>query len=311
MKKLLDYIFFTRPVLFPPVWTIVILGTRVADVREGGSPLYTTGFAGLDLSYILLLFLTTCLYGGVYTFNQIYDIESDKKNGKLFFLAEGMISKRAAVVITVVLDVIAIGGAFIMSRQLGITFLIVFILGILYSLPRTNYKGRPSHGYWSNAFGHGMLPFIIGWGFIDHITLETVFVSTPYLFGVGAIYLNTTLPDRRGDEEAGKITHGVQWGVKSTMQASTFLIVFSCILAEMCGDFAFLIAGLIALPFFIRAMRSQKIEHVVLSTKIAILALTLFACIYLPYYVALLLVGFIISRAYYKTRFNLDYPTIY
>lgn len=310
MKKLLDYIFFTRPVLFPPVWTILILGTRAADLREGASPIHTTGFAGLDVSYILLMFLTTCLYAGVYTYNQIHDIEADKRNGKLFFLAEGMISTSSAVVITIVLDVIALAGAFFMSLQLGIAFVAVFVLGILYSHPRTNYKGRPSHGYWSNAFGHGMLPFLIGWAFIDHISLEAAFVSTPYLFGVGAIYLNTTLPDRKGDEEAGKITHGVRWGVKSTLKASTFLIVFSCILAQMCGDFTFLISGLISLPFFFRAARSQKIEHVVISTKVAILALSLFACVYLPYYVALLLIGFIVSRAYYKTRFNLDYPTL-
>ncbi|MBU1319739.1 MAG: UbiA family prenyltransferase [candidate division Zixibacteria bacterium] len=310
MKKLLDYIFFTRPVLFPPVWTILILGVRAADAREGASPFYSTGADGLDPTFILLMFLATCLYAGVYTYNQIHDIETDRKNGKLFFLAEGMISTTEALLITVVLDAVAIAGGFYISVHIGYAFAAVLILGILYSHPRTNFKGKPSHGYWANAFGHGMLPFIIGWAFLDSISLEAAFKSTPYLFGVGAIFLNTTLPDRRGDEDAGKITHGVRWGVKSTMQASVFLVILSVILAQMSGDYAYLISGLIALPFFIRAARSQKLEHITLSTKIAILALSAFACIYLPYYLALLLIGFMVARAYYKMRFDLDYPTL-
>ncbi len=310
MKKMLDYIFFTRPVLFPPVWTIVILGLRAADVREGTSPVISTGIMGIDWTFVLLLFFTTCLYAGVYTFNQIHDIESDRKNSKLFFLAEGIISVPAAYIFTVFLDAVAIAGGFYIGLHIGVLFVIILLLGIMYSHPLTNFKGKPSPGYWSNAFGHGMVPFLIGWAYLDQVSLEAAIKSLPYLCGVGAIYLNTTLPDREGDKAVGKITHGVRWGVKSTMQATTFLVVLSIIFAQVAGDFAYLISGAIALPFFIYALVTRNMTHIVTSTKVAILALSAFACIYFPLYVLVLVIGFFAARNYYKTQFQLDYPTV-
>ena len=309
MKKALDYIFFARPVLFPPVWTIVILGVRAADLREGASPIIPADIASISWPFLMLMFFVTCLYAGVYVFNQIYDIESDRKNNKLFFLAEGMISIPSAFTFMILLDVVAVAGGFYIANRIGYLFLIILVLGILYSHPLTNFKGKPSHGYWSNVIGHGMIPFMIGWAYYDHVTLEAAIKSIPYICGVGAIYLNTTLPDREGDRAVGKITHGVNWGVKSTMKASVFLLVLSLITAQMAGDYACLIAGLIALPFFIRALITRKMSNIVFSTKIAILALSLFACIYFPLYIVILVVGFFAARSYYKTRFNLDYPS--
>jgi 4-hydroxybenzoate polyprenyltransferase len=310
MKKVLDYIFFTRPVLFPPVWTIVILGVRAADLREGSSPIVSTGIAEIDWTLVLLLALLACLYAGVYAFNQIHDMESDRRNSKLFFLADGMISVSSAYVFTAFLDLVAVAGGFYISTRVGLLFAVILILGILYSHPMTNFKGKPSPGYWSNAFGHGMVPFLIGWAYIDHISLEAAIKSLAYLCGVGAIYLNTTLPDREGDKAVGKITHGVRWGVRGTMRASTFLVVLSIIFAQMAGDHAYFIAGVIALPFFVLPMRTRNMGQIVLSTKVAILALSLFACIYFPLYTLVLVIGFFLSRSYYRSRFRLDYPTV-
>jgi len=313
MKKLLDYIFFLRPALFPPVWTIVILGARAADVREGGSPITSLGFSAIPTDLVLLLLFSTLLYGGVYTLNQVFDIESDKQNKKLFFLAEGMISVKSAIVLTVILDLVAVIGAFTLGLWVGLLFSFIVVLGILYSHPRTNFKGQPSHGYWSNAVGHGIVPFMIGWAAFGDIGLEAALKAVPYMFGVGAIYLNTTLPDRDGDRAVGKITHGVRWGIKKTMQASVFLVVLSIITAQMAGDFAYLLASLISLPFFVMAAAASKKEampRIILSTKIAIIVLSLSASIYLPYYLAVLIIGFNLSRVYYKSRFGLDYPSI-
>ncbi len=313
MRNLLDYIFFMRPALFPPVWTILILGARASDVREGGSPIASLGFSAIPSDLAILLVLSTFLYGGVYTLNQAFDVESDRANKKLFFLAEGLISVRSAVVFTMILDLIAVVGAFLLGFRVGVLFLFIVMLGILYSHPRTNFKGKPSHGYWSNAIGHGVIPFMIGWTVFDAVSLEAALKSIPYMLGVGAIYLNTTLPDREGDRTSGKITHGVRWGVRKTMQSSVFLVVLSIITAQMAGDFAFLICAVIALPFFVIAAvanGSDQMQKIVFSTKIAILALSLFACIYLPYYLAILVPGFAVSRIYYRSRFGINYPSL-
>jgi 4-hydroxybenzoate polyprenyltransferase len=308
--KILDYIFFTRPVLFPPVWTIVILGVRAADVGHGASPFETLGLGGVDQRFLLFMLAVTCVFGGVYTFNQIHDIESDRRNSKLFFLAEGMISIPVAYIITAILDIVALVCGYRLGRGIEILFAAVVLFGILYSHPLTNFKGRASKGYWTNSFGHGMVAFLIGWGLYNGITLEAAVTSLPYIFGVGAIYLNTTLPDAKGDAEAGKITHGVRWGPKKTTQASFFLVLLSCVFAQMVGDFAFLIAGVVSLPFFFVAYRTTRMPDVIRSTKVAVLALTVFACIYLPPYTVLLVVGFLISRWYFRSRFDISYPSL-
>jgi len=258
----------------------------------------------------LLILLSTLLYAGVYTFNQIHDIESDRKNSKLFFLADDLISVQSAYIFTVVLFIAAVALAFYMSTDAGILFAFILVLGILYSHPLTDFKGKPSHGYWSNAVGHGLVPFMIGWLVFADMSLESAIKSVPYMLGVGAIYLNTTLPDREGDKAVGKITHGVRWGVAKTTYAALFLVILATIIAQMVGDYAFLISGLVSLPFFILSARDQTIERVVMATRVAILALTLFACVYYPPYLILLVIGYFASRAYYKSRFDLDYPSI-
>jgi 4-hydroxybenzoate polyprenyltransferase len=72
----LDYFFFLRPVLLPPVWTIALLGTI---------PLHESRLLSASAWSIFFLHLTA-LFGGVYTLNQIYDIESDRLNRKRYFL---------------------------------------------------------------------------------------------------------------------------------------------------------------------------------------------------------------------------------
>ncbi|MFQ6003827.1 MAG: hypothetical protein ACE5KJ_08780, partial [Candidatus Zixiibacteriota bacterium] len=93
MIKYLDYLFVIRPVLMPPVWTILLLGHHRSAALSGQSNLPG-----------LILLLVTFLVGAVYLLNQIYDVESDRINKKLFFLAEGYISKKNAIFQTILLN---------------------------------------------------------------------------------------------------------------------------------------------------------------------------------------------------------------
>ncbi|HEQ99652.1 MAG TPA: hypothetical protein ENO22_09965 [candidate division Zixibacteria bacterium] len=311
MKKLLDHIFFLRPMLLLPIWTIVILGVRAADVREMASPFSIADLSSLLPDILLVMLLTGLLYGATYIYNQIHDIESDRQNGKLFFLSENVISLNSAYVLVTILNAASIIGAFLVNVTTGFLFLIVAVLGIFYSHPAINYKGRSGKALWSNMFGCGMLPFLMGWSLYEGaINMEAVLKSLPYLLAVGAIYLNTTLPDREGDKKVGKKTYGVIWSVKHTQGSALARLALAILFSLMAGDYAVLIASGLSLILFIKAYGTRKISDSVLATQAAILLLIVMACIYFPPYIIIAATGVLGTRAYYKWRFDLAYPRL-
>jgi 4-hydroxybenzoate polyprenyltransferase len=311
MKKILDHLFFLRPMLILPMWTVIILGVRAGELGEGVSPFAFGSIDTLDLNLLLLLLLSTLLYGAGYVYNQLNDIESDRENNKLFFLHDNIIGISSANILFVVLNLIGLISAFFLNSYLLIPFIIVLIMGILYSHPKINYKGRPGKALWSNMFGCGTLPFLIGWIYCGNlISMEALIKSTPYLLAVGAIYLNTTLPDREGDSKSGKNTFATIWTVSHTQMSSLGRAASALLLAVLVGDFAIFISLLLALPFYIKAAVSKNISDSVLATKVSILLLSLFACLYFPYYLGILIAVILGTRTYYRWRFDLAYPSL-
>jgi 4-hydroxybenzoate polyprenyltransferase len=295
--------------LIIPMWTIVILGMRAGDLGEGAGPFHIRSMEGLDGGVLLCLLLSTLLYGAVYIYNQIHDIESDRNNGKVFFLPQNIITLPAAYTMFAVLNIIALAGAFSINAAFGVIFLIIAGLGILYSHPKINYKGKAGKALWSNMFGSAMLPFLIGWVYIAHnLTLEAVLKSLPYFLAVGAVYLNTTLPDREGDKKAGKETYATIWKVNRLQWSALIRAAFAVLFAWMTGDLAAFFGSLLALPFFVRAVVTEKISDSILATKVAILLLSLFACIYFPPYLLIILLSILLTRVYYRYRFDFAYP---
>jgi 4-hydroxybenzoate polyprenyltransferase len=311
MKKILDHIFFLRPLLILPIWTIAILGARAANLHEMASPFKIANISESLPQIFWMLLWTTFLYGAVYIYNQIHDIESDRMNGKLFFLADNIVSVSAAYVMWAILTFLAVVWAFSINTTMGVLFLIVAVLGILYSHPKTNFKGKSGKALWSNMFGCGTMPFLIGWAMaVGSISMAAVLKSLPYLAAVGAIYFNTTLPDRKGDEESGKETYAVIWSVGHVVGSALLRLVIAIIFALMAGDYAVLLAAGVALPFFIRAVSSKQISDSMIATQVAILLLAVMACIYFPPYILLVAVSILATKAYYKWRFNFAYPRL-
>jgi 4-hydroxybenzoate polyprenyltransferase len=297
--KHFDYLFITRPVLMPPVWSILLLGHHRAHL-----------FSNFDNSLGLAFFLVSISIGAVYILNQIHDIESDRINRKLFFLAEGYVPRKNAWLETTLLISTGIIGAFLISFQLGILFALGFLLGYAYSGPPFSLKNRHIWGLLSNALGHGSLAFLIGWGINSDITLKAIPFSLPYLLAVAAVYLNTTLPDIQGDKRARKITLGVKLGIPQATRLSVIFVLSSLFLAWTFKDWIFGTAGVLSFPFFLYAALTKKINGVILSSKMAVLFLTIAAAIFYPWYFVLLIAGFLGTRIYYKLRFNMVYPTI-
>ena len=283
----------------PPVWTILLLGHH-----------RSSQLSGINHLPGLALLLITFLVGAVYILNQIFDIESDRLNQKLFFLAQGHISVRAAIIETILLNILSVIPAFIISWQLGLLFTAGMFFGIIYSTPPLSFKNRSIGGLILNALAHGNIAFLIGWCMNQSLSWQSLAFSLPYMLAVSAIYLNTTIPDINGDRMTGKLTLAVKWGKERVMFLSSLLVIMSIILSLLMKDIPFLIASSLSLPFFILCAITGKERYITAATKLAILLLSIAAGIFYPWYFAVLIIGFVGTRLYYKARFNLDYPTL-
>lgn len=303
--------------LIIPVWTISLLGARAALWHERGlSPFQLDrfpfgSFTSSDIQLLVMMVLATLLTGGVFVINQIYDIKTDKENGKLFLLADGHLTLNEARGIYAVTTLLAIAGAFILNWQLGILFVAGAALGMQYSHPRFKVRRDAYKSMRNNILGHGMLAFLFGWVLYQNFDIQGVLKSVPYMFAVAAVYLNTTLPDIKGDKAAGKTTYAITWGKGKTQTIAAVHVLAALILSVMAADYGFTIAAAIALPFFIMARSTGEIAHSVLASKVAILMLSIFACLFFPPYVVLFAITILIARAYYARRFSISYPVLW
>lgn len=295
-KTPLDYLFFIRPVLLPPVWTIALLGT----VRSG-----LTHEMPVAMWAAFFLHLTS-LFGGVYTLNQICDVESDRLNNKLYFLPEGLISIDAAWRFTIALDVMAISLSAIFGwRHLLLTGFIV-MLGIVYSVGSTPWKNHPWLGLLSNAIGHGLVVYLFGFVITACPLTESWLGGVGYTLAVGGVYLATTVPDSEGDRLTDKRTAAVQWGDRTTMSVASVLVCIAIGVASWSGDLYLGVSAATALPFFIfGAIRSRAVTT---AAKVAVGALSIAAAVAYPVYLILLVSGFIGTRLFFRWRFGISYP---
>jgi hypothetical protein len=106
------------------------------------------------------------------------------------------------------------------------------------------------------------------------------------------------------------LTLSVKWGKGTTVIVSSVFVAIAIFLSFLVKDVPFLIASSLSLPFFVFCVFNKTERHIVATTKLSILLLSIVAGIFYPWYFAVLIVGFIGTRLYYKARFNLDYPTL-
>jgi 4-hydroxybenzoate polyprenyltransferase len=300
MLRFLDYVFVLRPVLMVPVWTILLLGHHQGS-RYGFS----------DRSLFWLFIFSTLFIGGVYLLNQIYDLETDRKNKKLFFLAEGHISRKNAWIYTALLYLLSVVSSYFLSATIGIVFTLGLILSFLYSAPPFCLKNKTYGGLLANAISHGSLVFLAGFCTRTSFSVQAILLSLPYALAVGAVYINTTLPDIEGDKMAEKITFGVRYGILKSTLVSTLLVILSIVLALIFLDLPFLFSAVLSLPFYIFALVTKEVGKSILATKSSVLFLSLAAGYFYPWYFIILILGFLGTRLYYKKRFNLEYPALF
>jgi 4-hydroxybenzoate polyprenyltransferase len=296
--SIFDYLFFLRPILHPPVWTIVILG------------FFRVPTSNTNTSLIYLLLLSSTAASWAYIVNQISDIESDRINNKLHFLPRGLISLKAAYIMAGLALSITLVGAFLIAPVIGILFTFGLILGFIYSGKPFYGKNRPIISVLSNGIAHGILPFLAGYIGAGGRWQAGSVLSLPYFFAVAAVFIGTTIPDIPGDLKISKITLGVALGVRISTYMMTFYLIISLLLSLMVKDtFLTVVAG-VSLPFYIAAVIVPTERLILMAIKVSILLLSVAACIrFWPY--ALVLIGlFVFTRFYYRKRFGIAYPSL-
>ncbi|GAB4321347.1 MAG: hypothetical protein Kow0074_12260 [Candidatus Zixiibacteriota bacterium] len=296
-KTLLDYLFFTRPVLMPPVWTIALLG--VATAPDHSHPWWEWA------AFVVQLW---CLFGAVYTLNQICDVESDRINRKLFFLPESLISIRAAWSFTVALNLVALVLGLLFTGIYVALTAGIMLLGVAYSAGRHPWKNHPLLGFLANTVAHGMIVYVMGITFAGVYSAEAWVPAFAYACAVGAVYLATTVADIPGDQQSGKRTIGVWAGGRITMLLAAVLVGVAVILAMWQDQVVLALASLVSLPVFAWGAQSDSLRRAPRVAITGVATLTLGASVYFPVYLGLMIIGFFLARAFFRWRFGMAYP---
>jgi 4-hydroxybenzoate polyprenyltransferase len=297
-----DVVFLMRPTLFFPVWTFYLAGLHGG--RGAGRAI--EGFAH-PLPSAAVMAALSALMGAVFILNQIQDAETDRVNRKLFLIANGDIPVRVAAVEAAVLSAAALVCAFWSDFLLGLGFLALFVLaGVLYNYPPARWKNHPVMGMVVNGAG-GMIIYDLGW-----ITaaggrgLDAAVLA--YGLGGVAVFLNTTLPDRKGDARTGKITFGVRYGVGTTAVWAMVFEIAAVAAAAAAREWILLVPSLLVLPLFVLAAARRTLADSLRATKFSVLALAAAVTWAYPLYLILIFGVFFFSRWYYRERFHFDYP---
>jgi len=301
-----DYFFLLRPLILIPSWNFLLIGAYLAN--SGERPVG---------SIVLAVCVYTCVMGGTYILNQLMDRDTDRLNKKLFLLSEGYIPAGHAYVEMAILWA---GGLFL-SVFFDVTFflfiLISIILGILYSLPPVKLKGRPLLDTLSNGIGYGMVNFAVGWLIVKPFTWTMFITFLPYFLSICAVFMNTTIVDREGDEKAGEKTTAVFLGTRATSLLSMVTMAGAVVAAFYNRDVICLIPAALSLPLFVYAgvyllMTKGPIPRkmLIMSFRLPGALFTVMTVLLYPVYIVVLVFLFIAMRVYYRRRFGIVYPTL-
>jgi 4-hydroxybenzoate polyprenyltransferase len=319
LSQAFDYIAILRPLLLIPVWTMVLLGYyRASDEFATQIHLPVVGNIGIVLrpheGVLITLLIYSLLMGAIYILNQLTDSRTDEINGKLYLVPYGYLKKGSLKIQIAILLSASIILAFLKSPLVySMLVLVSIVLGIMYSVPPIRLKGRPIVDLLANASGFGVIAFAVGWTSQAEFSTRLILDSLPYFLCVSAAFINTTIPDMKGDIRNGDITTGVFFGVRKSCLISTIILCLAILTSLYRRDFIPLTASAISLPFFIYMTISNwnqrlNIRSITMATQISVMVLSLLTALLIPLYIILLIFTILMVKLYYQVRFGISYP---
>ena len=321
LLRCFDYIAILRPLLLMPAWTMLLLGYYNGVGKKLVAAQSMTTIGGMpviwrpDGKILITLLLYSLLMGAVYILNQISDSHTDEINGKLHLVAQGYMKERTLKIQAGILLLASALAAFLKFPSTYVYLILLsMILGVLYSVPPVRLKGKPILDLLANAAGFGLVAFAVGWTSSTTFSMDIILKCSPYVLCISAAFINTTIPDMRGDRQNGDITTGIFLGIRNSCIVSTILVGSVPLVSLLLGDFICLTASVLSLPFFIYMTisnwdeQSPNFSAINLATKVSLMLLSLLIAIFIPLYFVLLIITLLLMKLYYQMRFGISYP---
>lgn len=303
MMKRLDWLFLTRPIVLIPSWAFLLAGyLRANEARGESSPP-----VGPLLPPFLLL---TVVLAGVYVVNQIFDRETDRKNEKLYLLAEGHVSVRGAWILALLLVAAGLVGTALVEPAWLPWLGGAALLGFLYSAPPVRLKGRPVVDLLANGVGYGGLTFLFGQAVGNPAAGIPAASALPYVLLVGAVFLHTALVDQEGDREAGLTTSAVLFGDRVTSILAFLLLAAAAAAAVRLGEPYAAYAAIGSTPFFLWGVVAPGKKGSTLGYQWGSLLFVILLVVREPLFAVLLAGVVLLTRLYYHFRFGKVYPSL-
>lgn len=320
--KIFDCFFLLRIPLLIPVWTVLILGWITgSNTAVPGGVLINEQITFSNERFLWISLISfSLIVAFIYVVNQIVDIESDRVNHKLFILPNGLLSLKTAWVSAFVCATLGIlGGIIYLDMVMVFLFVSGLVLGIMYDLPPFNLKNHAWGGTIANFLGHGVVTFLVGWyaaNFGRELTIPFIqtglIVSLSAGFANAAVFLTTTIPDAQGDRLIGKKTFCVIYGEKKTAIAATIACAFSFAFAFTLefNSWVMIIPAAASFIVFSVFVFSTNQDQVFKTFRWPVFILSTFVVLFVPMYGVIIIITLLVSRIYYKKRFNFEYPTL-
>lgn len=214
-------------------WGISIIPFYIAWVFAAEKMYPFPGGTSEFFDFILgLIVIGPFLGGSTLLFNDYWDREVDKINRRKsdFPLPKGLIKQQTILRASYIFMFLAIFFSFFLSAIFTIILILSILLSVAYSAVPVRLKGRPGLDLIANAVGAGILCSLAGWVIVKPLTEFPVFWLIPMFFGVGALFIPTTIVDYESDKKNGVNTITVRIG-----QKYSFYLGLTCILIANIG----------------------------------------------------------------------------
>lgn len=182
--------------------------------------------------------------GSTFAYNDYADRDIDKMNlrKKGSLLVWGLMDPKLALRLSVALAVLGI--LFSLFINLAFTGLMAacVVLSLLYSNPHVKLKSRGGWDLLVNMFGIGVILPLAGWS-VARPVQEFPFLYLPAVsFGIGALYLLSTIADHRIDRASGVNSVVVRFGREAAIRLGFAFLVIDTLSLVLIGYFNYLVS---------------------------------------------------------------------
>ncbi len=171
------------------------------------------------LVFILgILIVGPFLGGATILFNDYFDRKIDVHSRRKIYLPllRGILKPKSIFKLSIAFFLLSLILSFFISLWFIILIFICILLSIIYSSPPFRFKERPGLDFITNALGSGVICSLAGWAVVKPISEFPFLWAVLSFFGVGVIYIPTTIIDYEPDLKEGVKTIATYLGKKKT-----------------------------------------------------------------------------------------------